>query len=169
MSSPDEGSVAPTERVNIVYRPATGSAKEEVELPLKVLVMGEFATTPDTRNVESRQPINVDKDTFNEVLKAQQVALNFRAPDQLSGTPEAEINVALSFSTLNDFGPERVVAQVPELKALLEVRNALLALKGPLANIPEFKNKVQSLIKDEKARTQILKEIGIGETEKPNG
>ena len=34
-----EGSIAPKERVNIVYRPATGDAKEEVELPLKVLVM----------------------------------------------------------------------------------------------------------------------------------
>ena len=30
-----EGTVAPKERVNIVYRPATGDAQEEVELPLK--------------------------------------------------------------------------------------------------------------------------------------
>ncbi|TFG58762.1 MAG: type VI secretion system contractile sheath small subunit, partial [Deltaproteobacteria bacterium] len=30
-----EGTVAPKERVNIVYRPALGDAKEEVELPLK--------------------------------------------------------------------------------------------------------------------------------------
>ena len=35
-----EGSVAPKERVNIVYRPATGDAKVEVELPLKLLILG---------------------------------------------------------------------------------------------------------------------------------
>ena len=29
-----EGSVAPKERVNIVYKPATGGAQAEVELPL---------------------------------------------------------------------------------------------------------------------------------------
>ena len=34
-----EGSVAPKERVNIVYRPAIGDAKAEVELPLKLLVV----------------------------------------------------------------------------------------------------------------------------------
>ena len=33
-----EGSVAPRERVNIVYKPATGDAQEEKELPLKLLV-----------------------------------------------------------------------------------------------------------------------------------
>ncbi|HKT99965.1 MAG TPA: type VI secretion system contractile sheath small subunit, partial [Paraburkholderia sp.] len=37
-----DGSVAPKERVNIVYRPATGDAKAEVELPLKLLVLGDF-------------------------------------------------------------------------------------------------------------------------------
>ena len=29
-----EGTVAPRERVNITYRPATGDAKEDVEAPL---------------------------------------------------------------------------------------------------------------------------------------
>ena len=31
-----EASVAPKERINIVYRPATGDVKEDVELPLKI-------------------------------------------------------------------------------------------------------------------------------------
>ena len=36
-----EGSVAPRERVNIVYKPATGGAQEEKELPLKLLDVGD--------------------------------------------------------------------------------------------------------------------------------
>ena len=169
MSKTDEGSVAPTERVNIVYRPATGSAKEEIELPLKVLVAGDFTGAPDNRPVEQRQPINVDKDNFNDVLKAQNVSVQFQAPNKLSEDPEAQLNVSLSFASMNDFGPERVAAQVPELKALLEVRDALLALKGPLANVPEFRNKITGLIKDDEARKQILKEIGLGEQEENHG
>ena len=62
-----EGSVAPKERVNIVYRPATGDAKEEVELPLKLLIMGDFTLRADDRMVEEREPVNIDKDNFNEV------------------------------------------------------------------------------------------------------
>ncbi len=55
-----EGSVAPKERVNIVYRPETGDAKEEVELPLKLLVMGDFSQKTDDRMVEDRDPVNID-------------------------------------------------------------------------------------------------------------
>ena len=33
----DEGSVAPKERVNIVYKPDTGGMQEEIELPLRIL------------------------------------------------------------------------------------------------------------------------------------
>ena len=36
------GSVAPKERINIRYVPATGDEQAEVELPHKMLVMGDF-------------------------------------------------------------------------------------------------------------------------------
>ena len=52
-----ESTVAPKERVNIVYRPATGDAKEEVELPLKLLVMGDFTGKPGDQPLEKRQPV----------------------------------------------------------------------------------------------------------------
>lgn len=41
-----EGSVAPKERVNITYKPAIGNAKEEVELPLKMLMLGDYTMRP---------------------------------------------------------------------------------------------------------------------------
>jgi type VI secretion system protein ImpB len=169
MADAEEGSVAPQERVNIVYRPALGNAKEEIELPLKLLMIGDFTSAPDKRPLEERQPINIDKDNFNEVLKEQHVNVAFKAPDLLSGAPDAELDVALSFSKISDFGPESVAKQVAPLKALLEVRDALLALKGPLANVPEFRNKLQTLIKDEGARSAILKEMGISEKGETNG
>ena len=65
--------------------------------------------------------------------------------------------------SMKDFGPEAIVEQVPELKRLLELREALKALKGPLSNVPEFRKKIQDLVKDETARKQLLKEMGIGE------
>ena len=37
-----EGSVAPQERVNITYKPATGGASDEVELPLKMRFIGDY-------------------------------------------------------------------------------------------------------------------------------
>ncbi len=158
-----EGSVAPKERVNIVYRPATGDAKEEVELPLKLLVMGDFTLRPDDRMVEAREPINIDKDNFNEVLKAQNLKLDITIPNKLSEDPEEEMSLALKFESLADFEPEAIVKNTPELNKLLELREALTSLKGPMSNRPEFRKKIQELIKDEAAREQLLKELKLEE------
>jgi type VI secretion system protein ImpB len=156
-----EGSVAPRERVNIVYRPATGDAQEEVELPLKILVMGDFTGKEDDRTLEDREPINIDKDNFNEVLKAQEVGVDVTVPNKLSGEPDEDMGVSLKFESIKDFSPEAVAKNTPELNRLLELREALGALKGPLSNLPNFRKKIQELVKDEAAREKILKELGI--------
>lgn len=156
-----EGSVAPKERVNIVYRPATGDAKEEVELPLKMLIMGDFTQTEDDRAVEDREPINIDKDNFNDVMKEQKLNLNMTVPNKLSDDPDEEMAVKLSFDSLKDFNPDAIAENSPELKKLMELRQALTALKGPLSNLPEFRKTIQKLVKDDESKNQLMKELGI--------
>ncbi len=156
-----EASVAPKERVNIVYRPATGDAQQEVELPLKVLVMGDFTMRPDGTPVEDRKPVNVNKDNFNDVLKAHDVQLDTVVDNKLSDDPGAKMNVSLDFKTMRDFEPDAVIRKVPELSRLVELREALKALKGPLGNVPEFRKKIGDIVKDEGARARLLKELGI--------
>jgi type VI secretion system protein ImpB len=160
-----ESTVAPRERVNIVYKPATGDAQEEVELPLKVLVMGDFTQKPDDRAVEDRDPVNIDKDNFNEVLKGQNIDVSLNVQNRLSEASDEEMAVKLKFESIKDFGPEAIANQVPELKKLLELRESLKSLKGPLSNIPEFRKKLQDLVKDETAREKLLQELGIDKEE----
>ena len=75
-----EQSVAPKERVNITYKPATGDAKEEIELPFRMLVLGDFNRRPDETPLEDRQKIDINKDNFNKVLKEQDVRLQASVP-----------------------------------------------------------------------------------------
>lgn len=159
-----EGSVAPKERVNIVYRPATGDAREEVELPLKLMVLGDFTQREDDRSVEDREPISVDKNNFNDVMKGQGLGMTVSVPNKLvEDDPEAQMAVTLRFENINDFTPDAIVRQVPELARLLELRESLKALKGPLANVPEFRRKVQEMVSDEKARAALLSELNLDE------
>ena len=157
-----EGSVAPKERVNIVYKPATGNAQEEVELPLKIMMMGDYTLRPDDRTLEDRKPINVDKDNFNQVFQEQKLELNLGVADKLSNEPGAQLAVNLKFKKLSDFTPEGIAEQVPEMRRLLELRSALTALKGPLGNVPAFKKKIQNLLGDEASRSKLMEELGLG-------
>ena len=161
-----ESSVAPKERVNITYKPETGDAKEDVELPLKLLVMSDFTLKSDDRSIEDREPVSVDKDNFNDVLKAQDLSLDLTVPNRLSaqeGDEENDMAVRLAFEGLDDFKPDAIVRKVPELKKLMDLREALKAVKAPLGNVPEFRKKVQEIVKDEGARERLLKELGVEE------
>lgn len=156
-----EGSVAPKERVNITYKPATGDAQAEVELPLKLLILGDFTQRTDDRSVEDRAPINVDKDNYNEVLRAQNLSLDVSVPNRLQPNAEDNMAVSLKFESLSDFLPDNIVENVPELRQIVELRGALKALKGPLGNIPDFRKKLQELVQDGATRERLLKELGI--------
>jgi len=155
--------VAPKERVNIVYKSQVGDAQQESELPLKILMVGDYTGRSDDTPLEDRKPVNIDGENFNDVLAKQQLAVDVQVADKLSGTKDATLDLHLEFKKLDDFGPEGVVKQVPELKKLLELRAALTALKGPLGNLPSFRKKIQALLGDEAARKQLMKELGLAE------
>lgn len=160
-----EGSVAPKERINIVYKPATGDAKEEIELPLKILVMGDFTQRAEDETVENRSMINIDKDNFNDVLRGQNLSMSVNVDNKLAAEG-GEMPVNLKMQSLKDFEPESIARQVPELNKLLELREALTALKGPLGNVPAFRKRLQSIVSDDNARAALMKELGLGDEPK---
>lgn len=155
-----ERSVAPKERVNIVYKPAA-DGQEEVELPLNILAIGDYTGREDDRPVEERKPINIDKDNFEEVMEKHELGCELQVPDRLTDSEGGELAMSLSFKSLKDFTPEGVAEQVPELQKLQALRDALTALKGPLGNRPAFRKQLQKLLEDEGSRQALMNELGL--------
>lgn len=157
-----EGSVAPKERINVTFKPATGGAQEEIELPLKLMVLGDFTQRADDRKIEERKPISIDKNSFDEVLAKQELNLTFAVPNRLQDDAEGDdMAVQLRIHSMKDFNPANVVDQVPELKKLMELRDALVALKGPLGNAPAFRKAIESVLADDDSRDRVLGELGL--------
>jgi type VI secretion system protein ImpB len=157
-----EGSIAPKERINITFKPATGGAQEEIELPLKLLAMGDYTHRKDERKIEDRKPIGIDKVTFDEVLAKQELNLTLSVPNCLQDEGDSEeLAVQLRMNSMKDFNPASVVEQVPELRKLMELRDALVALKGPLGNAPAFRKAIESVLADDDSRVRVLDELGL--------
>jgi len=162
MDMAKEGSVAPKERINVTYKPATGGAQEQTELPLKLMVLGDFTQRQDERRIEDRKPISIDKNTFDDVLAKQEIQLTLAVPNRLQeDAGDDELAVQLNIQSLKDFHPDQLVEQVPELKKLMELRDALVSLKGPLGNAPAFRKAIESVLDDGDSRERVLKELGL--------
>ncbi|ACH64309.1 type VI secretion system contractile sheath small subunit [Aliivibrio fischeri] len=157
-----DGSVAPKERINIRYVPATGDVQEDVELPLSMMVVGDFTARTDETPIEDRTPINIDKDNFNDVMEGYSPNVKVNVDNKLSDEEGAQLGVDLTFNSMKDFSPEAIAKSVPELNGLLELREALVALKGPLGNVPAFRKKIAAVLQDEEARQKLLEELNIG-------
>ncbi|MDA0148889.1 type VI secretion system contractile sheath small subunit [Vibrio sp. LaRot3] len=156
-----EGSVAPKERINIKYIPATGDQQEEVELPLKTLVVGDFVGGDNDQPIEEREAVSINKDNFESVMSESNLQITTSVPNKLGEQEGVDLPVELKFQSLADFSPDAIAEQVPELKKLVELREALVALKGPLGNIPAFGDRLQSLLADDESRKKLLEELDL--------
>ena len=157
-----EGSVAPKERINITFKPALGGAQEEVELPLKLLVLGDFTQREDLRKLEDRKPVGIDRNNLDEVLAKQALSLTLSVPNRLQDDAEVEeLGIQVHINSMQDFNPASLVEQIPELKKLMALREALMALKGPLGNTPSFRKAIEQALADDESRTRVLAELGL--------
>ena len=159
-------SLAPKERINVTFRPATAGAQEEIELPLKVMVVGDFLQRYDDRPLIDRKPVSVNKNNFADVMAKQNLTVQLSVRNRLTDSEDpGDLPVNLSFQSLRDFEPEGVARQIPEMNSLLRLRDALISLKGPLGNIPAFRSALEEVLHDERQRRQIMDELNISDKE----
>ncbi len=139
-------------RVNIVISDALRGGAEP-ELPFRLLVMGDYTLKTDKRPIEARQPLDINKSNFDSVMQSFNLSLDLSVPDRITG--HGEMPVSLKFGTLKDFRPESIARQVPQLRNLLELREAMKALRPKMGD-KAAQQQLLKAVKDPKVRDQIL-------------
>ncbi|MDJ0838735.1 MAG: type VI secretion system contractile sheath small subunit [Acidobacteriota bacterium] len=139
----------PASRVNIKYVKYVGDASEERELPLKLLLLGNYSDVGTDEAVEDRKRININKNNFADIMKEQKLKLNYSV-DNVMDPDAGGIEVNMDVKGLEDFLPENIATKVPELKVLLEVRQLLQDLKGRVVNNAQFRRELDKILQDPK-------------------
>jgi len=160
MAKSNNGSVAPKERINISYRPANTKGSEKVELPFKVMVLGNYSTEENETPLAERKPINVNKGNLDDVISKVGVNLSFTVENHLDDGGE-DIEVDLSVNRMKDFEPDSILDTIPELRKTIEARNALKALKGPIGNVPNLRKTLKLMLENPETRSQLKDELGL--------
>lgn len=154
-------SESPKERINVTYKPATGDQSAEIEIPYKVTILGEFNPDEEAKSVEDKKVISVNKNNFNEVLKHQNLSLDLSIDNKLTDEEGSSLNINLKIENMKDFSPENIVDNIEEMKKLMELRQSLIALKGPLGNVPAFRKAIENTISDKAERKNLLDELNL--------
>jgi type VI secretion system protein ImpB len=148
----------PKARVNIKLSLHTGGAQKKVELPLKLMVMGDYSNGKEDRPLSEREKVNINKNNFNSVLAEFSPSLNLTVENTLAGD-HSEENVSLNFNEMKDFEPEQVARQIPQLRAMLAMRNLLRDLKSNLLDNATFRKELETILKDPSLSNELRSEL----------
>lgn len=120
--------------------------------------MGDYSNGTEQRPLSERSKIDINKNNFNSVLSEFQPSIKMAVPDTLAadGTDTA---VSLTFNDMKDFEPEQVARQIPQLRALLAMRNLLRDLKSNLLDNATFRRELENILKDDALSDELRTEL----------
>lgn len=175
-------------RVHITYDVEIGGAVEKKELPFVVGVIADLAgkTNASLPSLKERKFVEIDRDNFNEVMRALRPRLAFSVEKTLLSASKAiptkdpkakealkpgekkeggtqassgdTLAVELEFETFGDFSPVAVVQRVPALAALYEKRVRLNDLIGRVDGNDALNDQLLALMQDDALRGKIAGE-----------
>lgn len=112
-------------RVQIEYDVELYGAEKKVQLPFVMGVMSDLAGKPaePLPAVADRKFLEIDVDNFDARMKSMQPRVAFQVPNTLTG--EGNLQVDITFETMDDFSPAAIAKKVEGLNKLLEARTQL--------------------------------------------
>lgn len=115
-------------RVQIEYDVELYGSEKKVHLPFVMGVMADLAGKPEEAlpAVADRKFMEFDVDNFDDRMRAMKPRAAFRVDNTLTG--EGQLNVDLTFESMDDFAPDAVAKKVDSLNQLLEARTQLANL-----------------------------------------
>jgi type VI secretion system protein ImpB len=116
-------------RVQIEYDVELYGAEKKIQLPFVMGVMADLAGKPEEPlpAVADRKFMEFDVDNFDDRMKAMKPRAAFRVENTLTDEG-GEMNVDLTFDSMDDFSPAAVAKKVDSLNQLLEARTQLANL-----------------------------------------
>ncbi|MCK1067807.1 type VI secretion system contractile sheath small subunit [Pluralibacter gergoviae] len=148
----------PKARINLKLDLHTGGASKKTELPLKLLVTGDFSNGQDHAPLSEREKVNINKNNFDAVLSDYSPQVNLTVENTLAGDGREE-NIRLTFRNMKDFTPEQVARQIPQLKAMLAMRNLLRDLKANLLDNQTFRKELEKILLDPALSAELRSEL----------
>src|SRR6185437_4740138 len=96
----------PKSRITLTYRTNVNGEPEDVQLPLRLLIMGDLSkgTSKDQKvDLDHRNIRQLDGKNLNQVMKDMQMAVSFTVGNKIDPDRSAEIDVTVPINSMRSF------------------------------------------------------------------
>ena len=159
----------PESRIMLTYRTTVDGEPRDVDLPFRLLLLGDLSngTSKDRRErqvevitkdadgkdvkstvaqkdgLDARNLRTLDGKNLRDVMRDMDIKLTMNVPNRIdvNEPPDkrAAIPISLTIDSMEAFSPRSIAENVPQLKALLVLKNLLKEVQANLDNRREFR------------------------------
>ena len=152
----------PKSRLTLTYKTEVDGEPAAVELPLRLLFMGDFSqgTSKDRQvDLEERRLRNLDGKNTAGVMKDMGMALKFAVANKIDPDKGEQLEVDIPITSMKSFSPEEVAKNIPKVKGLLLLKKLLLEAESNVSNTKGFRKLLGDLYSNEDAFKKVLGEL----------
>ncbi len=142
-------------RVQIEYDVEINGAQKKIELPFVMGVMSDLSGKSNVAvlPLDERKALEFDVENFDSRMKALKPRAAFSVVNKLTG--EGNVNVDLTFESMDDFSPAAVARKVDSTRRLLEAREQLSNLVTYMDGKAGAEDLVSKVLKDKALLTAL--------------
>ncbi len=152
----------PKSRITLRYRTEVNGTPEDVDLPLRLLVLGDFSqgSSADRKvDLEERKLRNLDGTNTGSVMKDMKMSVQLQVPNKIDPANSENIDVNLAIQSMKSFSPDEVAKNIPKLRALLTLKKLLQEVESNIGNSKDFRKLVSDLYANPEAYNKLKEEL----------
>ena len=149
----------PKSRITLVYRTKINGQPEDVKLPFRVVVLGDFSqgSSKDRQlDLDERAMRSVTGSNINELMKDMGMSISFDVDDKVSADGQGKMQVELPIDRMKSFHPDEIVHHVPKLKALMLLRKLMMEMQSDIDNRKELRRTLYELFSNKEQLQKLL-------------
>jgi len=140
----------PKSRLTLRYRTEINGQQEDIELPLRLLVVGDFSGSHSSKDsFEERNVLSFDGKNLNNIMQKMKIRLQVTDSEENAHT--------IPIENVDSFLPGNVIKSISTMDDMVKAKNLLNSLLSSINNSNKFRQALSSLLEDPEALDKLKK------------
>ena len=152
----------PKSRLTLRYKTEVSGQPEDVSLPLRLLVEGDFSlgSSKDRKvDLEERRLRTLDGTNTDAAMKDMGMSLKFAVSNKIDPEMAEDMDVEIPIESMKSFSPDHVAKHVPKLRGILQMKKLLEEVISTVDNRKDFRKLLNELMSDEEALAKMMEQL----------
>lgn len=145
-------------RVHITYDVEVGNSYEKIELPFVIGVISDLSNGNNSKDLNSRSFVQIDRDNINKYLSFLSPAITINVANKIFNS-ENDIIFNLKFTSMDSFDPISIINQNEITKKAFDVLTKLKDLLAKLEGNEKLETKLNNILNNEELLNKCISEF----------